>query len=284
MRARMASLLVAALLALTPLFAQARVHRRSVGPVILDLGPLPPPPALPGPILPEHPAPAVDLPNNPSSPKPQTASEMNETATTPTPEALVYPTHTQPLGALVVAIHTHTAIGDEVIAVMTSPPPAAIQDIPTLVAHHHPTLAEDHALLAPPPAASISSPPPPGPSKADQPLPRLRGAVIWIWRLLFLGGFGAMVVLFQRYRSRIKSQTTPKASQQASVPEPTNSQLIASSRIMRATRSTQTPAADSLSLLTGKQQAIEQTSSAPKDFGLIEPGQAKPLRTPGGST
>ncbi len=275
MRARMASLLLAAVLALTPSLTQARVHRRSVGPVILDLGPLPPPPILPGP-----PIPAADEPAVPAEPQGADASEVLAGASEAAGAAPIYPSHAQPLGALILAFHTRTTHDDKDDIVMTSPTPAPApaQYAPTLISYHHPTLAEDQALLAPP--IPIAAPPQVDRAQSDRPLPRLRGAVIWIWRLLFLAGFGAMLLLFARYRSRAKGQATPKAAQQSAALKTTSAPDIAMSRILRTARTTQAPAVDSLSLLTGNPPASEQTPSAPKDFGLIEPGKANPARTP----
>jgi hypothetical protein len=108
--------------------------------------------------------------------------------------------------------------------------------------------------------------------------------VIWIWRLLFLSGFGAMLLLFQRYRSRIRLPATPKPQNNPAGAETESAPEIAMSRISRVTRPTPAPAVDSLSLLNGKPPAMEPRLSAPKDLGLIEPGAAKPLRTPTGSS
>jgi hypothetical protein len=114
----------------------------------------------------------------------------------------------------------------------------------------------------------------------------MRGAVIWIWRLIFLSGFGAMLLLFQRYRSRIRLPATPKPQNKPAGAETESAPEIAISRISRVTRPTPAPAVDSLSLLNGKPPAMEprlSALSAPKDLGLIEPGAAKPLRTSRGS-
>lgn len=279
MRARAATLLLAALLALTPSLGQALVHRRSVGPVILDLGPLPPPPVAPGP-----PVPAADDVVTPSTPQNDTAPESLEVIAAPLAAEPVYPTYPQPLSPLVQTLNAQTDAPGEDRAAMITPPP--VSSVALLVAYFHPTLAEDDALLAPRPIESMPAPAPQtsDPPKSDPPLPLLRGAVIWIWRLLFLSGFGAILLLFQRYRSRIRLPATPNASNKPAAAETENAPEIAMSRISRVTRPTPAPAVDSLSLLNGKPPAMEPRLSAPKDLGLIEPGTAKPLRTPTGSS
>ena len=278
MRARAATLLLAALLALTPSLGQARVHRRSVGPVILDLGPLPSPPVAPGP-----PVPAADDVVTPSTPQNDTAPESLEVIAAPLAAEPVYPTYSQPLSPLVQTLNAQTDAPVEDRAAMITPPPAS--SVAFLVAYFHPTFAEDDALLAPRPIESTPAPAPQtsDPPKSDPPLPLLRGAMIWIWRLLFLSGFGAILLLAQRYRSRIGAKT-PKTSKQPDAKETTNVLESAIARISRVTRPTPAPAVDSLSLLNGKPPAMEPRLSAPKDLGLIEPGAAKPLRTPTGSS
>ena len=277
MRARAATLLLAALLALTPSLGQARVHRRSVGPVILDLGPLPPPPVAPGP-----PVLGADDVVAPSTPQNDTAPESLEVIAAPLVAEPVYPTYSQPLSPLVQTLNAQTDAPGEDRAAMIAPPASSVA---LLVAYFHPTFAEDHALLAPRPIEAMPAPASQtsDPPKSDPPLPLLRGAVIWIWRLLFLSGFGAILLLAQRYRSRIGAKT-PKTSKQPDAKETTNVQESAIARISRVTRPTPAPAVDSLSLLNGKPPAMEPRLSAPKDLGLIEPGTAKPLRTPTGSS
>lgn len=278
MRARAVTLLLAALLALTPSLGQARVHRRSVGPVILDLGPLPPLPVAPGP-----PVPAADDVVTPSTPQNDTAPESLEVIAAPLAAEPVYPTYSQPLSALVQTLNAQTDAPGEDRAAMIAPPASSVA---LLVAYFHPTFAEDDALLAPKPIESTPAPASQtsDPPKSDPPLPLLRGAVIWIWRLLFLSGFGAILLLFQRYRSRIRLPATPNASNKPAAAETESAPEIAISRISRVTRPTPAPAVDSLSLLNGKPPAMEPRLSAPKDLGLIEPGTAKPLRTPTGSS
>ena len=204
MRARAATLLLAALLALTPSLGQARVHRRSVGPVILDLGPLPPPPVAPGP-----PVLGADDVVAPSTPQNDTAPESLEVIAAPLVAEPVYPTYSQPLSPLVQTLNAQTDAPGEDRAAMITPPP--VSSVALLVAYFHPTFAEDHALLAPRPIEAMPAPASQtsDPPKSDPPLPLLRGAVIWIWRLLFLSGFGAMLLLVQRYRSRIRLPATP---------------------------------------------------------------------------
>jgi hypothetical protein len=174
MRARAVTLLLAALLALTPSLGQARVHRRSVGPVILDLGPLPPPPVAPGP-----PVPAADDVVAPSTPQHDTAPESLEVITAPLAAEPVYPTYPQPLSPLVQTLNAQTDAPSEDRAAMIAPPASSVA---LLVAYFHPTFAEDDALLAPRPIESIPVPAPKtsDPPKSDPPLPFLRGAVIWI--------------------------------------------------------------------------------------------------------
>ena len=101
MRARAATLLLAALLALTPSLGQARVHRRSVGPVILDLGPLPPPPEEPGP-----PVPAADEVVPPSTLQNESAPQSSVVNPEPAASEPVYPLHPQSLSALVLTLNT----------------------------------------------------------------------------------------------------------------------------------------------------------------------------------
>ena len=278
MRARAGSLLLATLLALTPSLVQARVHRRSVGPVILDLGPLPSPP-----VAPEPPVPAADEVVAPSIPQSATEAASLELNTAPLAAEPVYPTYPQPLSALIQTLYAQADVRNEAIGVMISP--ASASSVPLLVAYFHPTLAEDDALLAPRPIELMSAPAPQTAErpKSDPPLPLLRSAVLWIWRLLFLSGFGAILLLFQRHQSRVRGLMTPKASKKSIAADAESPSDITLSRLSRVTRSTPAPAVDSLSLLGGNPPGMDPAPSAPKDLGLIEPGAAKPLRTPRGS-
>lgn len=275
MRARRAILILAALMALAPTLAQARVHRRSVGPVILDLGPLPPAPVAPAPPVPEATTGASSTPTIAEPP------QSTEIAAEPVSIAPVYPIHAQPLAALVMAIHTHTGTVDEDIRVMIAPAqiPASAH-VPALVSHRHPTIEADYAAFTP----AIEKQPPPPVQPAGQTLPHLRSLVIWIWRLLFIAGLVALAIFIRRHRASIKIQWPPaRGSAPDAEAKVANAPEIDVTRALRARHRTQAPAADSLSLLTGRPPVVEQPSAAPKDFGLIEPGEARPLQTPRGS-
>lgn len=275
MRARRAILILAALMALAPTLAQARVHRRSVGPVILDLGPLPPAPVAPAPPVPEATTGASSTPTIAEPP------QSTEIATEPVSIAPVYPIHAQPLAALVVAIHTHTATVDEDIRVMIAPAQIpASANVPALVSHRHPTIGADYAAFTP----AIEKQPP-APAQPDgQTLPRLRSLVMWIWRLLFIAGLVALAIFIRRHRASIKIQWPPaRGSAPDAGSNAANAPEIDLTRATRATHRTQAPAADSLSLLTGRPPVNEQPPAAPKDLGLIEPGETRPFQTPRGS-
>ena len=249
---------------LAPTMAAGHVHRRSVGPVILDIGPLPPAPAQPETKKPVEESSVVHA--APADPAPP---DMNRIETRPQTLPTIFPSHQQPLGALVLTLHTPTdhAVESTSIMSMTSLPP----QIPALVAWRNPTLAQDYALLT----STIESPPPPPvtapPPMVDPPLTRLRSLVMWIWRLLFVIGVGAMILLFRRHREKSGRPASPATP--SDTPSETDTGLdIAGSRSFRPPPATAAIAADSLSLMAGKPTTTDTPEKESRDFGLIEPG------------
>lgn len=263
-------LLFLALCALAPYSAAARVHRRNVGPVILDLGPLPP-----APVQPDTPRSSVEPEDTPAVPPVDAPTDSRAPDPQPVEVRPIYPSHTQVLGALVLTLHADIApVDDTSMSILTS---RSSPDCPALVVYYHPTLVEDHALLAPPVETRPPSVDPQtkaeatagADKKAEPPLPRLRSLVMWIWRLLFLIGLAALFLLVRRHRAGVRKNTALD-KEALTVPE------IALSRVLRSTRATPATVTDSLSLMTGKPAAIDTPEADSKMFGLIEPGAATP--------
>jgi hypothetical protein len=276
MPARERTVLFLAFLALAPLPASARVHRRSVGPVILDLGPLPPAPAPPG-----ASQPSAETSGAPAVPQAEAPAETPERMPVPVDVGPIYPSHAQPLGALVLTMNVdfmpENDSADSILSLHNKP------DAPALIAYYYPTFVADRALLDQP----MESPSPPADANAksggdatiDQPLPHLRRLVIWIWRLLFLIGLVALIQLFQRYRAGVRNRAAPALSPEAGTETQTVSSDLALSRLQRTTRISRATGSDSLSLMTGKPTAPEKPETESRAFGLIEPGAASPAVT-----
>lgn len=276
MPARKMTLLFLTFLALAPLPATARVHRRSVGPVILDLGPLPPAPAGTS----RSPA---ETSGAPAAPYAEAPVKTSEPMPKPVDAGPIYPSHAQPLGPLVLTLNVDVAPEyDNAISILT------VQHKPgasALVAYYHPTLDEDRSLLDQPvensaPPADVSAKPA-GDSKIDQPLPRLRSLVMWIWRLLFLSGLVALFQLFQRHRAGARKTAAPALSPETAASEPQTGSDVVLSRVLRTTRATPLSGSDSLSLMTGKPTAPDKPERESRTYGLIEPGAANPAGTVG---
>jgi hypothetical protein len=265
------------LLALAPSKATAHVHRRSVGPVILDLGPLPP----------AAPLSAGDPGSGPTSLDNQSAQQVEPPARTQQPSppqatAPIFPAHAQILGPLVLTFNTPIIRMTESSILSLSPTYATLA--PVLVAYYHPTLAEDLALLNPAVEAPLDpaiaksnpAPDPAAPAVKDTSLPRLRGLLLWIGRLLFLIGLGALIMLFRRYRARSGNPASLSPALDA-LSDPQLGQDIVSPRALRTTRAMPRAAADSLSLMNQKPTAIDTPKTGSTTFDLIEPGAASPV-------
>ena len=290
MTSRLLILLFLASLTLSASIAEARVHRRNVGPVILDLGSLPPVPDTTG---------ASQLPPGAGNAPPLPQVDGTPEVAKADPELLaveaIYPSHTQPLGALVLMLQTEGESAEEIkssILQVDLEPQA-----PVLIAYYHPTLAADHALLSPP-VDSATTPVATAEPPADQParefkddlktetatappVDRLRTLVIWVWRLLFFAGVGALTVTLLRRRRRQPGQ--PESSPPVEkVADPEFSEDLTGSRVLRTSGAGEEKVVDNISLMTEKTGAAITPDTRLRAFGLIEPGAARPA-TPGGA-
>jgi hypothetical protein len=277
-------ILMLAFLSLAPSIAQAGVHRRSVGPVILDLGSLPPAPLPPG-----SPQPSVGRDDSQPSPQPEEPPEASKRLQEPIVLTAVFPAHAQPLGALVLTANAQIEGGERSQPSILSTLSATMA--PVLIASYHPTLAEDYALFNPPaetlptPTGSTAGPAAENRAEAQAapPLSRLRAMVIWIGRLLFLFGVGALILTYRRRRARADDLDSPTAPLGAGT-QPESAPDFDRSTAPWLRGQGMVSGADSLSLMRGKPMAIDTPASESKVFGLIEPGGAQPATTRGESS
>ncbi len=272
-------ILLVAFFSLSTSIAEANVHRRSVGPVILDLGSLPQAQRPPG--APRPSAGRDDVRPIPQAEKPPEISKGREEPIVVTSS---YPAHTQPLGALVLTANAQIEQAEESQPSILFTPSAIT--VPGLIAYYNPTFAADSVLFNRPvetlttPADSSAGPATEirAEASAAPPLTRLRAVVMWIGRFLFLVGVGALVQIFRRRRARPDDQASSIVPTDSEPPSGSASDVdLSLAPWIRGQGAAS--GAESLFLMRGKPIAIDKPESESKDFGLIEPGGAQPART-----
>lgn len=287
---RLIIFLFLASLTLAASVVEARVHRRSVGPVILDLGSLPPLP-----VTTSDTRPPVAAGNLPSPPQVDGTPETGVANPGPFEVRAIYPSHAQPLGALVLTRQPAVEPVKEITSSVLFTDPE--REAPVLIAYYHPTLTGDHALLSPPvdsaPTPVVTTEPPPAQparelkddlkaeAETTPPAERLRTLVIWIWRLLFYAGVGALTgTLWRRRRGQPgQPESSPPVEK---VADPEFSEDLTGSRVLRTSGAGEEKVVDNISLMTEKTGAAITPDTRLRAFGLIEPGAARPA-TPGGA-
>lgn len=281
--------LLLASLSFSPSIADARVHRRNVGPVILDLGALPS-----GQDTTSESQSPVEAGNGASPPKDNAPPETGAAPSDPVSIPATYPSHSQPLGALLVTMYSPDIPEEKSASSILLAGPEAHG--PALIAYYHPTLADDDAMLNPP----VVSPPTPvattEPQTADavpaseadlkivagsaSPVDHLRSLVVWVWRLLFFIGFGALAVtLLRRRQARQPMPSTPTGD----APEPEFSPKLIRSGALQETATSLETVTDSLSMRTQKSDAFGKPEAGSRAYGLIEPGAVRSSKARAGA-